>query len=494
MNREDMYEAITNLPDDRIEEAANSSVKHPRIWVRWVALAACVALVAGGAWAFYPDNQTPPLDTTTPSTASPLTTITIEESILDDEVWFEDPSTIEGYYDVKPSVKPIAQVTLPEEYDRLSLLTDEQRPTSEFLQSVGGFSYNTGSTLLGSSTGNQNYSPLSLYYALAITATGSGGNTARQFYDLLGVKNATELTQNCQKLFRLLYRDNEVGKLTLANSIWMNHSAPFTTSFVDTASTKFYAEAFTVDFEDPATAKGMGQWIADKTAGLLSPTFDTDARDLLKIINTVYFKDEWEGGFYDSQTKTDNFHLSSGKTVKADFMNKIEYTNFYRDKGFTRSQLYLKNGFRMFFVLPDEGITPQELVATPDKMELAITGGEEFFGKTTWQVPKFEISSKYEELIDMLKDLGLTDAFGSKADFSLLTPEDAYVDAITQETTISIDEKGVEAAVYTKVDVDKGAMPGEETADMILDRPFLYGIQSPDGSLLFVGICENPVG
>jgi len=36
------------------------------------------------------------------------------------------------------------------------------------------------------------------------------------------------------------------------------------------------------------------------------------------------------------------------------------------------------------------------------------------------------------------------------------------------------------------------AMP-EGHADMLLNRPFIYGITAQNRSLLFVGVCENPI-
>ena len=61
----------------------------------------------------------------------------------------------------------------------------------------------------------------------------------------------------------------------------------------------------------------------------------------------------------------------------------------------------------------------------------------------------------------------------------------------TQETCIGIDENGVEASAFTKIDYAGAAMP-EGRAEMILNRPFLYGIASSEGSLLFAGIFETP--
>ena len=41
-------------------------------------------------------------------------------------------------------------------------------------------------------------------------------------------------------------------------------------------------------------------------------------------------------------------------------------------------------------------------------------------------------------------------------------------------------------------DAYAGAALPEGRAEMTLNRPFIYYITAPDGSLLFVGVCENP--
>lgn len=78
-----------------------------------------------------------------------------------------------------------------------------------------------------------------------------------------------------------------------------------------------------------------------------------------------------------------------------------------------------------------------------------------------------------------------------QADFSGMTQDQAFFSQILQETHIAIDEKGVEAAAFTKLDYAGTAAPNEKEAYMILNRPFLYGIVS-DGVLLFAGVCNQP--
>ena len=72
-----------------------------------------------------------------------------------------------------------------------------------------------------------------------------------------------------------------------------------------------------------------------------------------------------------------------------------------------------------------------------------------------------------------------------------MTQDQAFFSQILQETHIAIDEKGVEAAAFTKLDYAGTGAPNEKEAYMILNRPFLYGIVS-DGVLLFAGVCNQP--
>ena len=129
-------------------------------------------------------------------------------------------------------------------------------------------------------------------------------------------------------------------------------------------------------------------------------------------------------------------------------------------------------------------------MATPEKMKQAFEGGEGFFGEVVWKIPRFSFGSKLS-LTDTLKNLGVNSAFTTDADFSGITDQMAFITDVLQETHIAIDEDGVEASAFTQINYIGAALP-EGRAEMILDRPFIYGITAQDGTLLFVGVCENP--
>ena len=67
----------------------------------------------------------------------------------------------------------------------------------------------------------------------------------------------------------------------------------------------------------------------------------------------------------------------------------------------------------------------------------------------------------------------------------------AYITDVIQETHIGIGWRGRRSdRLYSSKFF--GAMPPNGRADMILDRPFIYGIITHDDTILFIGVCENP--
>ncbi|HBP38339.1 MAG TPA: serpin family protein [Clostridiales bacterium] len=378
---------------------------------------------------------------------------------------------------------------------------------------VNAFSYKTAAPILNTISVNGCYSPLSLYYALALTGTGANGQTQDELLDLLGASDAASLSQDMSNLYRLLYADNKITQLKIANSLWLDNEyrgepVSFKDSFTQNAASQFYASLFKVDFAQPSAGEAMAEWIAENTNGTLKPAFAADPEQIMSIINTIYFRDEWMDRFKVDQTKPDTFHLADGKDVTCDFMNMAYNSHgFSKGDGYIRSALSLKSGAQMVFVLPDQGVDLMALVSDPDNLKALFEGGKATNGKVIWQIPKFSYDSKFE-LSDMMKKLGVTAPFEQNADFTGITDHQAFISMISQNTHIAIDENGVTASAFTKIDFAGAAMPVDQ-AEMILDRPFLYAIYSspvsvtrvegqsdpgtPMGNLLFIGICGNPL-
>lgn len=457
MNRKKLFNAISDIDDELIEEA--KEIKSSRFRVKGVlGLVASIILIIG-----------------------------ISLLVKD----------IKG----NSHIAPLAQVIYPkayafDDYDSMGRVRDENPVANNTIKAINNFAYKTGSLILKEGAGNKNYSPLSLYYALALATTGAESETEKELLDLLGIPDSKTLSIESGNLYRQLYKDNKIGKFRIANSIWLGNKingepVTFKDSFIENATKNFYASSYNVNFADSETGKAMGKWISENTNGTLSPEIKTNPEQILSIINTVYFYDQWINRFDKDKTLEDRFYLLDGKEVKVDFMNQtLGSAGFTKDKNFTRSSLALKNGGEMIFILPDQGVSPYELLSSPEEIEGIFEEGEDYYGEVVWKIPKFSFDSEFK-LKDHLKELGVKEAFNPDADFTGITDNMAYISDIHQETYISIDEEGVEASAFTQIDYVGSGQP-EGRAEMVLDRPFIYGITAPNGNLLFIGICSNP--
>jgi serpin B len=362
-----------------------------------------------------------------------------------------------------------------------------------FIKSLDNFSYTSASKLLSGSEKNISYSPTSLYMALSIAGIGSSNTTQDEIFSVLGTsgKGIDYLSDQNSKLFRLLYLDNEIGKLKIANSIWLQKNLSFKKSFLDSAVNNFYASLFNVDFRDKNTSKLMSKWVSENTNGILSPQIDIDKQQIMSILNTIYYKDQWTDRFDKDKTKPDTFYLSDGSKVQCDFMNSTDLSHgFIKGNGFTASSLDLKNGGSMIFVLPDKGVSVDSLISTPEKVASLFQNENTIFGKVIFQVPKFSFGNSME-LRDVLEGMGIKSAFRSNADFSGITDGTAFISNVKQQTHIAINEEGVEAAAFTQINCSGDALPKNEVAEMILNRPFIFALKSND-RLLFMGVVNNP--
>ena len=77
------------------------------------------------------------------------------------------------------------------------------------------FSYRSASALLagGESSANENYSPLSLYYALGMTAAGAEGETLEELGALLGTEDREALADGCRRLYENIYYSRKLQDL-----------------------------------------------------------------------------------------------------------------------------------------------------------------------------------------------------------------------------------------------------------------------------------------
>ena len=112
-------------------------------------------------------------------------------------------------------------------------------------------------------------------------------------------------------------------------------------------------------------------------------------------------------------------------------------------------------------------------------------------------MPRFEIEGRYD-LIEVLKSLGVTDAFDDrKADFMKMCEVNRAIGQIYQLSKIIINEEGTEASALTVIEMSDGIdlTKPEDYQDFKVDRPFYFTIQSRKANtILFVGRVTQLAG
>ncbi len=285
---------------------------------------------------------------------------------------------------------------------------------------------------------------------------------------------------------------DDADQVKIANSIWANEGYAFTPEYLNVVESKLDASAFNVAFGTDVANAQITKWISDETEGLLSPEFNTSSDDVAKLINTVYFKSAWADQFDSAATTDEPFHAYSGDTTAQMMHKSLDMAGYAQGGNFTASQLGFSNGYTMSFFLPNDGVAASDLLIETDTIQQLL--GTQFESRPVdISLPKFTIDTSFDNLIEALLSLGVQDIFdASNASmfFKMIGSEngDFYISDAIQETHIGLDEDGVEAAAYTALGVKAaGMLPEDEPISFVLDRPFVYTIQSPDGVVLFIG-------
>lgn len=396
------------------------------------------------------------------------------------------------------TIKPVARVRqpkVPTDLDELMQYQQKNQVSETFFQSLQRFGAKTSAQLLSQNQENQTYSPVSLAYALGILGSGAKGETSKEIAKALESTNIKTVINSLNQFYLSNYHDEDGSALKIGNSLWMQEDYPIKSDFAKQAASEFFASSYSVDFSKQSTADAMARWISEQTGGLLNPSFQPDASQVLSIINTLYFQNAWADAFDAANNTKETFTLADGTQTDVTYLNQtFSGSTYYETEDYVLFELPFQNGQTMNFVLPKEG---KELssILTQKQLEQILSSrdaNDAKYADVNLKLPKFSFDSKFN-LNDTCKALGLDDLFTGRADLSGITDGHVALSNVSQESHIEVDENGCKAAAYTKMDLMKMSLPVEmEEYNLSLDRPFLFVITSADQAPLFVGTVYNP--
>ena len=338
-------------------------------------------------------------------------------------------------------------------------------------------------------------SPVSVLTALAMTANGADGETLSQMETVFGMP-VQELNGYIRDYMAQL-PEEDAYKLSMANSIWFTDDEQLfqvDPDFLQTNANYYGADVYKAPF-DETTLDEINGWVKRETDDMIPTILDRIPEDaIMYLVNALAFDAKWQEPYEEYQVREGRiFTLEDGTETEVTMMNSEEYGYLEDELATGFIKYYDDRAYAFVALLPNEGVTVSEYVASLDGQHLRemLTSVQ---GVTVLaSMPKFE--SEYDvEMSGILAEMGMPNAFDWEvAEFPHIgTVSDGLnivISRVIHKTFISVTENGTQAGAATVVEMRaEGAMDISEFKEVTLDRPFVYMLIDCENDIpLFIG-------
>jgi serpin B len=382
-------------------------------------------------------------------------------------------------------------------------VADNTGSTEQGIQDVvnanNQFAFDLYSELDKDEDGNMFYSPYSISAALAMTYEGAEGKTADEMKSVFHFPEEDILRPNFAAIYNDINKENKEYKLKTGNALWVQKDYPFLEEYISRVENYYGGKAAMLDFveETEKSRQTINSFIEEQTKDKIKdliPKGCLGEMTRLVLTNAIYFKGIWEWEFDKSDTREEDFKITSTDIVKTPIMSmnpEDAKFNYAQTEDLQILELpYKGDKISMLILLPTENLDSIESSLTVEKLN----GYKSQMKETklsSISLPKFEFDSKYF-MKNTLISLGMPTAFSDDADFSgMIGKKDLYISNVIHQAYVAVDEKGTEAAAATAVIMfESFAMPMNIFR---ADHPFVFIIQEKDtGNILFLGRVVDP--
>ena len=383
---------------------------------------------------------------------------------------------------------------------------ENEEAASEGMIRMREFYRRSSAQFLSSENENQIWSPANAAVALSVLAETASGSTRQEVLNLLGISDVESLRDYISGMWESCNKDDGHNVSTLANSLWLDGDMRYDQAVMDTLAGEYHASVYQTELGTGRANRAIQSWVNNNTGGLLkqaskgvdvsaqAPAIDT----ALALASTVHIQAKWSDEFSAARNTHDVFHGTVSNADVAYMNKKEEQMEYYWAEDFGAVGLFMENGLKMWFFLPDADKTVSDVLADEDYLAVIACGAETYENhkqmKVNLSVPKFDISDSVD-LKAGLKELGLSEVFDENGgDFGTTFETDLpiFVSRVNQASRVSIDEQGVTAASYIELGWGAGAAaPVDEIIDFVLNRPFVFSIATTEGVPLFIGTINQ---
>ena len=346
---------------------------------------------------------------------------------------------------------------------------------------------------------NVTVAPMSVMNALAVTANGAKGATAKQMRKVLGDGASISAINANLAWYNSQLANTAKARISNANAIWYSDDGvlKMRKAFLKAAKRYYKAQVTAADFGDPATVDAINAWVAEKTEGMIKRVVDRlDPDERIAIVNALYFDAKWKRSFDASDTHEATFTTASGKKRTVQMMHSTEdaYIEGLGAVGFIKP--YAK-GYSYVALLPEKGVSLKKFVRKldGDAFRSLIAGATS--AKVRVAMPKYSLSYSNDDMSAQLAAMGMPIAFTEGADFTKMATNGdrgLCIGRVVHKTKIDVDELGTKAAAVTGVFMkDAAVAPDLDVKYVTLNRPFVYAIIDNATKLpVFIGTVNDP--
>jgi len=345
------------------------------------------------------------------------------------------------------------------------------------------------------------FSPLSISTILTMCGKGAVGKTKEELFKLLHIPIIVLPGRFSSKTVH-----DEINDLLRAcsvnNCVDLNFGIFTQTKllplFVKFAEEKYLANVQKTSFENPGR-KIINSWVSKRTEGKINELIKEGTLNSFTncvLINTIFLKASWKFPFDKELTKERIFYGFDKKEYKVPMMTSKGMLFYSKHSLLNANKQIIKvnscslelggkrNTIRMVFILPkvkgkdaykevEEALFHKRNIDDCYNIfeDLSDLIGES--DKTVVEeliIPKFKIESRFENLVNIFKDNGVTVPFSTGAEFPNVSKYGMIINKVIHQAVMSIDETGVEASAATAITAIKG---GGGPKLFICNRPFI---------------------
>ncbi|XP_063812178.1 alpha-2-antiplasmin [Pseudophryne corroboree] len=338
---------------------------------------------------------------------------------------------------------------------------------------------------LESNTPNVVVSPLSIALGLLQLSLGAENETERKLLETLHVGSLPCLHEKLHKVTKRLMQT----ALSVAARIYVRKDFHIKKNFKKRSEKLYGSKPVNLGQNKRHNLDSINKWVSDATKGKI-PNFlsNIPADVVLMLLNAIHFKGVWKNKFDPSKTSQDIFYVNENETVLVDMMYASKYplSYFVLEKLDSQvARLPFKGNTSFVVVMPMQmNWNLSKILDNLNKTELYSRLHK--VKPTSLRVPKLNLNFKLE-LSHVLSILGLGQLFTSP-NLKGISDEALFVSSVEHQSTLELNEEGVEAAAATSV------VTSRSFSTFSINRPFLFFLNDDiTGLPLFLGYVREPI-